>query len=457
MKYLVVIGDGMADNPVEALGGKTPLEYADIPTIDSLAARGTVGSVVNCPKPLPAGSETAILSIFGCDPLKHFSGRSPMEAAAIGLRLVPGDAAFRCNLVALEPGDQPYEEKRILSHSAGSIAGQDALDVVAALNSDPEFSAALRAADMYIDPSPSFRPLAVKHHCDPSGVCFIPPHDHLGEVIGPLLPSGKDAALAKVFADLMRLANRVLEHHPVTEKRRAEGKLGANGIWFWAAGTAMQLPNFREEYGCGGAVISAVPLCHGIGVLRGLEMVEVEGATGEIDTNFEGKLEATWASLQKYDFVCLHLEAPDECTHNGDLKGKVQAIDYSAVSVEKARKVNAGAIAAGQCTVQQASVAELPFEAEQFDVVTAFETVYFWPELAQNFREVYRVLKPGGTFFICNEANGETAKDDKWTQIINGMTIYTDADLKVYLEQAGFGRVQSHKNKKGWLCVTAQK
>lgn len=307
MKYLVVIGDGMADNPVEALGGKTPLEYADIPTIDSLAARGTVGSVVNCPKPLPAGSETAILSIFGCDPLKHFSGRSPMEAAAIGLRLVPGDAAFRCNLVALEPGDQPYEEKRILSHSAGSITGQDALDVVAALNSDPEFSAALRAADMYIDPSPSFRPLAVKHHCDPSGVCFIPPHDHLGEVIGPLLPSGKDAALAKVFADLMRLANRVLEHHPVTEKRRAEGKLGANGIWFWAAGTAMQLPDFREEYGCGGAVISAVPLCHGIGVLRGLEMVEVEGATGEIDTNFEGKLEATWASLQKYDFVCLHL------------------------------------------------------------------------------------------------------------------------------------------------------
>jgi len=128
MKYLVVIGDGMADNPVEALGGKTPLEYADIPTIDSLAARGTVGSVVNCPKPLPAGSETAILSIFGCDPLKHFSGRSPMEAAAIGLKLVPGDAAFRCNLVALEPGDQPYEEKRILSHSAGSIAGQDALD-----------------------------------------------------------------------------------------------------------------------------------------------------------------------------------------------------------------------------------------------------------------------------------------------------------------------------------------
>ena len=137
-------------------------------------------------------------------------------------------------------------------------------------------------------------------------------------------------------------------------------------------------------------------------------------------------------------------------------KGKVQGIDYSAVSVEKARKVNAGAIAAGQCTVQQASVAELPFEAEQFDVVTAFETVYFWPELAQNFREVYRVLKPGGTLLICNESNGDTDKDKKWTEIIGGMTIYKDAELKTYLEQAGFHDVQIHK-KKSWLCITARK
>ena len=137
-------------------------------------------------------------------------------------------------------------------------------------------------------------------------------------------------------------------------------------------------------------------------------------------------------------------------------KGKVQGIDYSAVSVEKARKVNARAIAAGRCTVQQASVAELPFEAEQFEVVTAFETVYFWPELAQNFREVYRVLKPDGIFFICNEANGDTDKDKKWTEIIGGMTIYKDAELKTYLEQAGFHDAQIHK-KKSWLCITAQK
>ena len=137
-------------------------------------------------------------------------------------------------------------------------------------------------------------------------------------------------------------------------------------------------------------------------------------------------------------------------------KGKVQGIDYSAVSVEKARKVNVGAIAAGQCTVQQASVAELPFEAEQFDVVTAFETVYFWPELAQNFKEVYRVLKPGGTFLICNEANGDTDKDEKWAGIIGGMTIYKDIELKAHLEQAGFHDVQIHK-KKSWLCIMAWK
>lgn len=326
MKYLVIIGDGMADNPVEALGGLTPLQKAHIPTIDRMAQKGMVGSAINCPKPLNPGSETAILSIFGCDPLKYFTGRSPMEAAAQGLTMVAGDAAFRCNLVALTPGDMPYEERKILSHSAGSIAGQDALDTIDALVSDPEFSAALREADMYIHPSPSFRPLAVKHNCDPKGIRFIPPHDHLGEVCGQYLPSGKDEA--KVFEHLMRLANKVLEHHPVTQKRRASGKMGANGIWFWAEGTAVTLPSFKAQYGVDGAVVSAVPLCHGIGILRGLEPVFVEGATGELDTNFEGKLEASWEKINQYDFLCLHLEAPDECTHNGDLEGKLQAIEW---------------------------------------------------------------------------------------------------------------------------------
>ena len=315
--------------------------------IDSLAARGEVGSVVNCPKPLPAGSETAILSIFGCDPLKYFTGRSPMEAAALGIPLRAGDACYRCNLVTMESGSMPYEEKRILSHSAGSISGEDAKGVVLALTADPEFAAALREARMEIPPVPTFRPLAVQHEGDFSGIRFIPPHDHLGEKCGPLLPKAETAldtagtsgsaagisqrsaaARAAVFTGLQKLANRILEHHPLNDARRAAGKMPANGIWFWAEGTALELPDFKEEYGCGGAVVSAVPICHGIGVLRGLEMVEVEGATGEIDTNFEGKMEAAWRKLNEYDFVCLHLEAPDECTHNGDLPGKLQSIEW---------------------------------------------------------------------------------------------------------------------------------
>ena len=326
MKYLLIIGDGMADNPVEQLGGKTPLQAARIPTVDRLAAKGLVGSVINCPKPLPPGSETAILSIFGCDPRRYFTGRSPMEAAASGIRMLPGDAAFRCNLVTLEDGDLPLEQRRILSHSAGSIDGPSALETVDALLSHPEFARALQEARLEIHPFPAFRQLAVQHESDISGISFFPPHDHLGEAAGNYLPAGNDRA--EVFAELMRLANEILDHHPVTEKRRQAGKLPANGIWFWAQGTAVELPSFRQQYGMDGAVISAVPLCHGIGVLRGLEMVEVEGATGELDTNFEGKLEATWAKLQQYDFVCLHLEAPDECTHNGDLPGKIQAIEW---------------------------------------------------------------------------------------------------------------------------------
>ena len=326
MKHLLVIGDGMADNPVLELGGKTPLEAASIPAIDSLASKGVVGCVRNCPPQLPAGSETGILSIFGCDPLRYFSGRSPMEAAALGIPLHKGDVCYRCNLVSFEAGDGPLEERRILSHSADSITGEEARRFIEALNADPAFSEALRAAGMELPPVATPRPLAVEHRGDPSGIRFVPPHDHLGEIVGPLLPCG-DAKAAK-YTELMKLANRVLEHHPLTESRRVAGKMGANGIWLWAEGTALSLPDFREEYGCGGAVISAVPICHGIGVLRGLEKVEVEGATGEIDTNIDGKLEATWKKLQEYDFVCLHLEAPDECTHNGDLPGKLLAIEW---------------------------------------------------------------------------------------------------------------------------------
>lgn len=326
MKYILVIGDGMADNPVPELGGKTPLEAAKKPTIDRLAAQGRMGNVINCPEPLPAGSETAILSIFGCDPLRYFTGRSPMEAAASGIALQKGDVAYRCNLIALSDEEETLEQRRILSHSAGSIEGADALQVMEILESDPAFRAAEEEAGMEIHRFPAFRQIAVQHHGDVAGLRLIPPHDHLGEAAGPLLPSGNETA--EKLLKLERLAHEILHRHPFNEARRAQGKLPANGIWFWAEGTAVELPDFRKAYGHWGGVISAVPLCHGIGVLRGLAQIEVEGATGELDTNFEGKMEAAYTLLQKEDFVCVHVEAPDECTHNGDLPGKIQAIEW---------------------------------------------------------------------------------------------------------------------------------
>ena len=326
MKYILIIGDGMADNPVPELGGVTPLDYARIPTIDSLAARGTMGSVSNCPDGLPAGSDTAITSIFGCDPRKYYTGRAPLEAAATGIKLRAGDIAYRCNMVCYEDAEVPFEEKRILSHSAGSIEGDESDAIVTALFAEPEFAAAAAKAGMSVNPGGSFRHIAVQSGADAAGMELIPPHDHLGERIGPLLPSG--SANAEVLRVLMRLAYEKLDRHPLNEKRRAAGKMPANGIWFWAEGTAVELPDFEKSFGKRGAVISAVPLCHGIAALTGLEPVTVEGATGELETNLEGKVDAAIAALEKYDFAAIHVEAPDECTHNGDLKGKIQAIEW---------------------------------------------------------------------------------------------------------------------------------
>ena len=326
MKYLLFIGDGMADNPVPELGNKTPLEYAKIPTIDALCAKGVLGSVVNCPKGLPAGSDTAITSIFGCDPRKYYTGRAPLEAAATGIQLKAGDIAYRCNMVAYEDADKPFEEKKILSHSAGSIEGEDSDNIVTALFADPAFSAAAEKAGMTVNLGHSFRHIAVQTGAKSEGMKLIPPHDHLGEVIGPLLPSG--GSNGPVLRELMELAHGILEHHPLNEARRAAGKMPANGIWFWAEGTAVELPCFVDEFGYRGGVVSAVPLCHGIAALTGLEPIFVEGATGEIDTNLENKVEAVIKVLEKYDFAALHVEAPDECTHNGDLPGKVQSIEW---------------------------------------------------------------------------------------------------------------------------------
>jgi 2,3-bisphosphoglycerate-independent phosphoglycerate mutase len=326
MKYILIIGDGMADNKVPELGGKTPLEHASIPAIDMLASKGMTGSVQNVPEGLPAGSDTAILSIFGCDPTTCYTGRAPLEAAATGIKLVPGDAAYRCNMVAYEDVKAPFAEKKILSHSAGSIEGEESAAIITALFNDPVFKAAAEHAGLMVYPALSFRHIAVQKEAKIDGIKLIPPHDHLGEQIGPLLPSG--CKNADVLRELMILAHMILDKHPLNEKRRKEGKLPANGIWFWAEGTAVALPKFHDAYGKTGGVVSAVPLCHGIAALVGLDMVTVEGATGELDTNYEGKVDAALDVLKTHDFAALHIEAPDECTHNGDLKGKLQAIEW---------------------------------------------------------------------------------------------------------------------------------
>ena len=326
MKYILIIGDGMADNPVPSLENKTPLQTANIPVMDALAAKGEVGNVINCPGDLPAGSDTAILSIFGADPKVCYTGRSPLEAAATGIQLKAGDVSYRCNMVAYEDNDLPFEEKKILSHSGGSIEGDQSIRLVTDLFSDPRFQAAAEKAGMMVHPAPSFRHIAVQSQANITGISLIPPHDHLGEVIGPLLPSGNDNAA--VLKDLMKLAHEVLDRHPVNEARRAEGKLPANGVWFWAEGSAVELDPFYDKYQKTGTVISAVPLCFGIARLSGLDIREVEGATGELDTNYEGKVAATLEELKTHDFVAVHVEAPDECTHNGDLPGKLQAIEW---------------------------------------------------------------------------------------------------------------------------------
>ncbi|NLL38855.1 MAG: cofactor-independent phosphoglycerate mutase [Clostridiales bacterium] len=326
MKYILIIGDGMADMELDELGGMTPLEKARIPVMDSLASKGILGSVKNCPETLPPGSDTAILSIFGCDPLKYYSGRAPLEAAAQGISLNEGDLAFRCNMASIEDNDKPFGDKKIISHSSGSIDGRSSRELVEYLFKNPIFKAAADAADVSVSPGDSFRHIAIQAKGDGKGLVLKPPHDHLGEKVSDNLPAGNENA--KTLAALMELSNKILSKHPINEMRRREGKLPCNCIWFWAEGTASELPSFEMRYGLKGAIISAVPLCKGIGTLMGMKVIEVDGATGVLQTNYEGKAEAAVkALLDGFDFVAVHIEAPDECSHDRDLEGKIKAIE----------------------------------------------------------------------------------------------------------------------------------
>lgn len=327
MKYVLIIGDGMADNPVPELGGKTPLEAAEKPNIDRIAGQSMLGSVRTVPTNQPPGSDTAILSIFGCDPNRYFTGRSPLEAAGSGVVLKPGDISYRCNLVALEDRDCAFAQKRILSHNAGSIEGPEAAELVQFLMEDPEFREAADAIHLTIHPSETFRHITVQSGAKFEPVDETPPHNILNQVIGDYAYHANDTA--KALWNLMRLGHEKLQNHPINQARRQQGHLPGNGIWFWAQGTAVALPDFAERYGKHGSVISAVPLVHGIGALVGLKPVSVPGATGETETNYEGKVQAAVDCLKNGDdFVCIHVEAPDEATHNGKLDEKLLSISY---------------------------------------------------------------------------------------------------------------------------------
>ena len=315
MKYIVVLGDGMADEPVAELGGMTPLQFAATPTMDRLASCGELGMVQHVPEGMAPGSDVANLSVMGYDPSVNFSGRSPLEALSLGLSMEPDDIVFRCNLVTLTE-EEPYEEKRILDHSAGEIATGHAdilMDAVREhLNSD--------TFQFYT--GTSYRHIMIWKHGRLSRL--EPPHDHLTKVIGPYLPADP------VLRNMMKESFDFLNDHPLNAARAAAGKHKGNSLWFWGAGTKPNLQSFQEKTGLKGAMISAVDLLKGIAVGAGMKVYQVPGATGSIDTNWEGKAQAAIQALLKdgCDFAYIHVEAPDEMAHQGLAAEKVKSIEY---------------------------------------------------------------------------------------------------------------------------------
>lgn len=315
MKYIVVLGDGMADRPVDALGGKTPLEAAVTPVMDALASKGTLGTVQNVPAGMAPGSDVANLSVLGYDPTANYSGRSPLEALSVGVAMDDDDVIFRSNLVTLTE-NQPYDQKIILDHSSGEISTADAdvlMDAIRAeFNSDRfRFYTGTSYRHILVWKQGRLSPLE-------------PPHDHLGHAIGPYLPQ------EAVLREMMERSYEILNNHPLNLARAAAGKHKANSLWFWGAGTKPQVQNFREKTGLTGAMISAVDLLKGIAVGAGMRVYNVPGATGSIDTNFEGKAQAAVDALLKdgCDFAYIHVEAPDEMGHQGRIQDKVKSIEY---------------------------------------------------------------------------------------------------------------------------------
>ncbi|PNU21200.1 cofactor-independent phosphoglycerate mutase [Geothermobacter hydrogeniphilus] len=314
MKYLVLLGDGMADEPMEELGGLTPLEKASTPHLDRLAGAGTLGLARTVPVGFHPGSDVANLSVFGYDPHDCYSGRSPLEAASMHVELAPEDVAFRLNLVHLEPH---FAHLYMSDFSAGHIPTDQARELIASLQDhlgNDEFS---------FHPGISYRHLLVWKGGKDRLQC-TPPHDISNQCVGDHLPRGEGA---EELIHLTTQAQIILANHPLNRRREEAGEVTANSIWLWGQGRAPQLADYRQLYGLNGAVISAVDLIKGIGVYAGLDIIEVPGATGYIDTNYRGKADAALAALKSRDFVYLHVEAPDEAAHAGNLEAKIQAIE----------------------------------------------------------------------------------------------------------------------------------
>jgi 2,3-bisphosphoglycerate-independent phosphoglycerate mutase len=314
-RFIILVGDGMGDYPLEELGGKTPLEVASTPNMDRLARRGRMGTVSTIPEGMEPGSDVANMSLLGYDPARYHTGRAPLEAASMGIRLERTDVAFRCNLVTLlVDGDGAT---RMEDYSAGHISTPEAHELIAALQ------AAVSGGPLRLYPGVSYRHLLVW----PGGrqdLATTPPHDISGE---PVAPYAEVYGSEPVLLSFMEKASAILADHPVNRVRKEAGRRCANAAWLWGQGRAPSMPTLRERAGLTGAMISAVVLLKGMGVYAGLEPIFVPGATGYLDTNYAGKVEAALKSLDDGDFVYVHIEAPDEAGHEGSLQKKIEAIE----------------------------------------------------------------------------------------------------------------------------------
>ncbi|MEE9543529.1 MAG: cofactor-independent phosphoglycerate mutase [Thermodesulfobacteriota bacterium] len=314
MKYIILIGDGMADHPIDSLNGKTPLEEAKTLNMDSLASAGILGIFKSVPEGYPPGSDVANLSILGYDPEKYYTGRSPLEAASIGVELSPEDVAFRCNLVSFRvEGGEVYMH----DYSAGHISTEEGAEIMESLNAE------LTKFNIEFHTGTSYRHLMVWHG-GKIALELTPPHDISDRQVEGNIPKGDGA---EMLLEIMGASEKILKDHPVNINRREAGKNTADSVWLWGHGRAPVMESFEERHGISGSMISAVDLMNGIGIYAGLKVIKVPGVTGYIDTNYKGKVDSALASLKENDFVCVHVEAPDEAGHQGSLKDKLRAIE----------------------------------------------------------------------------------------------------------------------------------